>query len=234
VTLVCETEDVDITLVPTEPLGDGKIPVMTFDFMQEEYTSVSTDFIFSHAYCDTADVKFYHNKDGGEDVEMTWVTQSVSENTMKVVVTPTLFEHVGDYTVKVVFSSPEEITITNLFSLIVKNPCTTSEFTYSSSITPDPAVYKFGAEKASYSFSFTDDISTKFKTPNICGIFTFTSYSDTNGIFNVPGNFKDTVVITGDDNSAPLSIEIFSEDYWVTSETVSVSIGLVFDNSDNS
>jgi len=58
---------------------------------------------------------------------LTWITSEVTDTTMTITSTPTLYEHVGDYIVDIVFSEPIVQTIPGKFTITVVDPCLLDE-----------------------------------------------------------------------------------------------------------
>jgi hypothetical protein len=77
---------------------------LNFDLLGED-ESVSASFTYTHAYCEPLLIDFYDMSDEDNEKELTFITSSVSENTLIITATPPIdYSHVGSYTVKAVIS----------------------------------------------------------------------------------------------------------------------------------
>jgi len=99
---------------------------------------------------------------------------------MTITIAPTLYDHVGDYTVNAVFTSPLSSTKTSLFDIEVVDPCTfdNANMVVSHVFTPALAAYAIADPAVTYSLVFSDTISTHFDVPYTCGRWTIASLTE--------------------------------------------------------
>ena len=200
----------DIELTTTDSTA------LEFNFITD--TDVSIDFTYTHAYCDPHTVTFVESTSGET---LTWITSSVTDTTMTITATPTLYSEVGEYSIDAVFTDPLSSTKTNIFTLSVVEPCDfdNSNLVVTPTFTPALAPYAIDDPEATYTVTFEDTISDHFGVDFTCGKWTFLSLTD-----DQSDTFSAMTTVSGDSES--LSWSIFSEDYYALTEDTTVTFTL--------
>jgi hypothetical protein len=189
---------------------------LEFNFITD--TDVSIDFTYTHAYCDPHTVTFVESNSGET---LTWITSIVTDTTMTITATPTLYSEVGEYTIDAVFTDPLSSTKTSIFTLSVVEPCDfdNSNLVVTPTFTPPLAAYAIDDPEATYTVTFEDTISDHFGVDFTCGKWTFDSLTD-----DQSDTFSAMTTVSGDSES--LSWSIFSEDYYALSADTTVTFTL--------
>ena len=114
---------------------------------------------------------------------------------MTITITPTLYEHVGVYSVDAVFTAPLSSTKSALFTLTVNDPCDfdNTRMTVTHAFTPALLPYKIADPAATSALVFSDTISDHFGVPYTCGKWTFASLAD--DVTDSP--FPNMITVTG-------------------------------------
>ena len=203
----CATSTVDTTFTLTVECTTGSdieltatdSTALTFNFIDD--TDVTLAFEYTHAYCDPHAVTFM---DSTTSTELTWITSSLTDTTLTITATPTLYSDVGEYTIDAVFTDPLSSTKTGIFTLSVVDPCdfSNANMVVTSTFTPALASYAIDDAEVSYSVEFSDTISDFFVVDDVCGVWTYASLTDD----QASADFSTAVTASGDSSALTLTI----------------------------
>ena len=175
----------------------------TFDFGgSDDYVELAFD--YSHYICEADPTYTIEDENGNE---LTFVTGSMSQDTITFKIEPTLYSEVGTYDVTVKFTSPVVQDFVALFTIEVEDPCVTAltwEYTWTPTIPISPlSSYKAGDAAESYVLVVSDNVSDDiFNVPNTCGVLTLTSATVKDGsvtesdLFTVTGTDSQELTVT--------------------------------------